>query len=328
MRIKNAKEAWEVLKEEFQGDVKVKAIKLQSLRQDYENMKMKENESLNDYSSRLTDLVNQMKSYGDEIDDQRIVEKILITIPEKFDPIIAVIENTKDLKTLGIQELLSSLKSYEQHMTRHTGRTIESAFQSGLQSDKKPPQSYERGSSFRGGRGGRNFRGRGRGQSYGASRPRFNFERKSLAEANSYKCSICKKDNHDEKDCWNKGKFQCSYCNRFGHLEKFCQQKNQQQQANYSEEKQKDGNVFFCHSATVNKTDIWFLDNGCSNHMTGDESILVNIDTTIKSHVKMGNGAVVQVKGKGKIPVETKRGTKYINDVLLVPDLDQNLLSV
>nr|XP_043630099.1 uncharacterized protein LOC122601401 [Erigeron canadensis] len=155
----NAKEAWEVLKQEFQGDVKVRAIKLQSLRRDYENMKMKENESLNDYSSRLTDLVNQMKSYGDEIDDQRIVEKILITIPEKFDPIIAVIENTKDLKTLGIQELLSSLKSYEQRMTRHTGRAIESAFQSSLQSDKKPPQSYERGSSSHGGRRGRNFRG-------------------------------------------------------------------------------------------------------------------------------------------------------------------------
>ncbi|GJZ39747.1 putative reverse transcriptase domain-containing protein [Tanacetum coccineum] len=94
---KKAKEAWEVLKQEFQGDVKVRAIKLQTLKQDYENTKMKENESLNDYSSRLTDLINQMKSYGDEIEGQRIFEKILITIPKKFDPIIAVIENTKDL---------------------------------------------------------------------------------------------------------------------------------------------------------------------------------------------------------------------------------------
>ena len=110
MRLKKAKEAWEVLKQEFQGDVKVRAIKLQTLRRDYENTKMKENESLNDYSSRLTDLINQMKSYGDEIEDQHIVEKILISIPEKFVPIIVVIENTKDLKTLGIQELLNFVK--------------------------------------------------------------------------------------------------------------------------------------------------------------------------------------------------------------------------
>ncbi|GJX88777.1 hypothetical protein Tco_0340791 [Tanacetum coccineum] len=88
MRLKKAKEAWKVLKQEFQGDVKVREIKLQTLRRDYENTKMKENESLNDYSSRLTDLINQMKSYGDEFEDQRIVEKILISIPEKFDPII------------------------------------------------------------------------------------------------------------------------------------------------------------------------------------------------------------------------------------------------
>jgi hypothetical protein len=62
--------------------------------------------------------------------------------------------------------------------------------------------------------------------------------------------------------------------------------------------------------------------------MTGDESILVDIDTAGNSQVKMGNGAVVQVKGKGKMPVKTKAGIKYIYDVLLVPNLTQNLLSV
>nr|GEX55227.1 hypothetical protein [Tanacetum cinerariifolium] len=166
MRLKKAKEALEVLKQEFRGDIKVRCIKLQTLRRDYENTKMKENELLNDYSSRLIDLINQMKSYGDEIEDQRIVEKILISIPEKFDPIIAVIENTKDLKTLGNHDLLSSLKSYEQRMTRHSGKTIESAFQSSLQGDKKSQPNFGRRNSSRGGRGGRNSGGRGRGQSY------------------------------------------------------------------------------------------------------------------------------------------------------------------
>nr|GEW41050.1 retrovirus-related Pol polyprotein from transposon TNT 1-94 [Tanacetum cinerariifolium] len=106
---------------------------------------MKENESLNDYSSRLTDLINQIKSYDDEIEDQRIIEKIIISIPEKFDPIIAVIENTKDLKTLGIQELLSSLKSYEQRMSCHSDKATESAFQSSLQGDKRPQPNFRRG---------------------------------------------------------------------------------------------------------------------------------------------------------------------------------------
>jgi hypothetical protein len=46
-----AKEAWAILQEEFQGDKKVRDIKLQTLRRDFENMRMKENKSAKDYSS-------------------------------------------------------------------------------------------------------------------------------------------------------------------------------------------------------------------------------------------------------------------------------------
>ncbi|CAL8146975.1 unnamed protein product [Prunus armeniaca] len=42
----------------------------------------------------------------------------------------------------------------------------------------------------------------------------------------------------------------------------------------------------------------------------------------------MGNGAIVEAKGKGRIDVKTKKGVKQIHDVLLVPKLSQNLLSV
>ncbi|GKC80369.1 retrovirus-related pol polyprotein from transposon TNT 1-94, partial [Tanacetum coccineum] len=60
--------------------------------------------------------------------------------------------------------------------------------------------------------------------------------------------------------------------------------------------------------ANVERSDTWFLDSGCSNHITGDESILVDIDTARNSQVKMGNGAVVQVKGKGMFPIKMKTG--------------------
>ncbi|KAF8402904.1 hypothetical protein HHK36_010996 [Tetracentron sinense] len=62
--------------------------------------------------------------------------------------------------------------------------------------------------------------------------------------------------------------------------------------------------------------------------MTGNQSIFVNMDTFTNSQVRMRNGVLVQAKGKGTIAIETKKGAKYIQDVLLVPDLEQNLLSV
>ena len=42
----------------------------------------------------------------------------------------------------------------------------------------------------------------------------------------------------------------------------------------------------------------------------------------------MGTGDLVQATGKGTLVVNTKHGKRYINEVLLVPRLDENLLSV
>jgi hypothetical protein len=62
--------------------------------------------------------------------------------------------------------------------------------------------------------------------------------------------------------------------------------------------------------------------------MTKHLAIFSSIDKSIQPKVKLGNGDVVQAKGRGTIAVSTKRGTKIINNVLYIPELDQNLLSV
>ncbi|KAK3025199.1 hypothetical protein RJ639_043536 [Escallonia herrerae] len=111
---------------------KFPALALALDEEDLENMKMKEVESLKDYSSRFLELINQMKTHGEDISDRRIVEKTLISLPEKFDPIVAVIEETKDLSTLSVQEVMASLKSYEQRMQDTLKKAVESSFQSKL----------------------------------------------------------------------------------------------------------------------------------------------------------------------------------------------------
>ncbi|XP_074313770.1 uncharacterized protein LOC141648963 [Silene latifolia] len=62
--------------------------------------------------------------------------------------------------------------------------------------------------------------------------------------------------------------------------------------------------------------------------MTHDKNIFTQLDTSNKYHVHVGNGAVLETQGKGTIAVQTKKGTKFINDVLLGPDLSENLLSI
>ena len=57
-------EAWQSLKKEFQGSSKVITVKLQTYCRDFETLSMKSNESVQTYLSRVSSLVNQMKSYG------------------------------------------------------------------------------------------------------------------------------------------------------------------------------------------------------------------------------------------------------------------------
>ena len=72
----------------------------------------------------------------------------------------------------------------------------------------------------------------------------------------------------------------------------------------------------------------WLVDSGCTNHMTNNQDLFRELDRTIISKVRIGNGEYIPVKGKGTVAIESQTGLKLIYDVLFVPDVDQNLLSV
>ncbi|CAL8162109.1 unnamed protein product [Prunus armeniaca] len=94
--------------------------------------------------------------------------------------------------------------------------------------------------------------------------------------------------------------------------------------------KEEEGTMFYaCHDASVIKnSSVWYVDSACSNHMTSHESLLIDIDTNVTAKVKMGTGDLVQATSKGTLVIETKSGPRHIKEVMLVPGLDENLLSV
>jgi hypothetical protein len=56
---------------------------------------MKDYDSIDQFTYRVTQLVNQIKQNGDELVDQKVVEKVLRSLPRKFDAIVVVIEESK-----------------------------------------------------------------------------------------------------------------------------------------------------------------------------------------------------------------------------------------
>ena len=66
----------------------------------------------------------------------------------------------------------------------------------------------------------------------------------------------------------------------------------------------------------------------CTNQMTFDRDLFKELDKSVASQMNIGNGEYITVKGKGRIAIESTLGTKLIRDVLFVPNISQNLLSV
>jgi len=62
--------------------------------------------------------------------------------------------------------------------------------------------------------------------------------------------------------------------------------------------------------------------------MVNDRSIFKEIDDIVKVKIRLGNRTMVESKGKKTVMVETKKGMRFIKDILLVPNLEENLLSI
>ena len=75
---------------------------------------MKESETIKDHSDRLLSIVNKVRLLGTDFSDSRIVQKIFITVPEKFETTISSLENSKDVSSITLAELLNALQAQEQ----------------------------------------------------------------------------------------------------------------------------------------------------------------------------------------------------------------------
>lgn len=77
------------------------------------------------------------------------------------------------------------------------------------------------------------------------------------------------------------------------------------------------------------KDNVWYLDNGASNHLTGNRNYFKRIDETITGKVRFGDDSHIDIKGKGSMLFYSKDGGKEIlSDVYYIPDLKSNIISL
>ncbi|XP_048436133.1 uncharacterized protein LOC125475449 [Pyrus x bretschneideri] len=234
--LETAKVAWDILKQEFVGGKHIRPMKLHGIRRDFKYTFMSEGESLATYLARLFDLINQIKSYGEYFSNQRIVQKLLTSLPKTYDSTAYVIENTKDIEVIDAQDMVAilqegfgyspepnewillnkrgseSLKGYELRPTRHGESSTECAFAS-LNISPKNGNFGNQNSNTSGTKFQKNFKFKGK-QWNNKSTPGVRNETSNTGGA----CKCCDRLHYGE--CWMKGKIKCHKC---GKLKSYCQ---------------------------------------------------------------------------------------------------------
>ncbi|KAH7688579.1 RNA-directed DNA polymerase protein [Dioscorea alata] len=108
--------------------------------------------------------------------------------------------------------------------------------------------------------------------------------------------------------------------------------KTEQQKTRVAEEVEEEEEMMFMaitdHKPEGSYKKSWLLDSGCTHHMCGDIKSFKELDWSYRSKVKIGNGEHVNVEGKGEVFINTLQGNTQLNNVLFVPAISHNLMSV
>ena len=306
-----SKDIWDSMKKKYQGSARVKRAQLQALRRDFETLQMKDGESVTSYCARTMEISNKMRFHGEKMEDVTIVEKILCSLSPKFDYIVCSIEESKDIDAFSLDELQSSLLVHEQKMNRSSA-SEEQALKASTNTHFSNYIGKERG------------RGRGRG--------RGDHGNKDGSSRNSSKSFKANDDQGKGRRDFDKSKVECFRCHKFGHYRSECYTRlpnNKEEKSNFVENKEEETLLMVVQAQKEPEQDVWYVDTGCSNHMSGSKSSFSHLNEDFRSTVTFGDNSTVNVMGKGGIRIRSKNGlVKIISNVLYVPTLKSNLLSV
>lgn len=181
----SSKEAWEILEVVHRGNHRVRQIRLQTLRGEFECLKMEDKERVSEYITRVEKVANQLRRNGEPMPASRIVEKILRSLTDDFESIACIIEESKDLSLLSVKELARSLEAHEQRR-RKMKDSLDQALQAQLDLNGTRNIQGRRSSGQGRGRGrGDHESGQGRGDRSQGIHPR-----------SKVKCYKCGKHGH------------------------------------------------------------------------------------------------------------------------------------
>ncbi|XP_042386783.1 uncharacterized protein LOC121978512 [Zingiber officinale] len=286
---KTAKEVWDSFKTRYLGSDRVKKACVQTLKSEFDALRMKETDMIDEFAGKLSAMSSKLSALGATLEDSSLVKKLLDSVPDKFFPIFAGIEQFHDLETISFEETIGRLKAYGERTLRLRGNTNDTEGE--LLVTHAEWQMRQKGSNVDTSSGGKGrgssspsrgkWRGRGRGLGRGRGTQRQDSaggtsdNNSGTRDKRHIKCFNCEKMGHYASKCYNKR------CDDEAHLtcatdeEPALMMTVSHKESDTRRERQ--DTIMLSEDRLLPEMyrgvkkgdeDVWYLDNDASNHMT------------------------------------------------------------
>ena len=112
-----AKAVWDVIKARLVGAERVREARLQTSMAEFDRLKMKEEDTIDVFVGRLSEISSKSASLGEIIEESKLVKKFLKCLPRrKYIHIVASLEQVLDLNTTSFEDIIRRLKAYEERV--------------------------------------------------------------------------------------------------------------------------------------------------------------------------------------------------------------------